>query len=164
MIARSPHSSNTHFYTLRLALRIHVSSSTKLLLDRSNEFELTLRGDIEVKGKGKMTTYWLNSWNSSPSGFVCNTVNCRQERDNHLCISQRSVCEMDCSTMEDGTPSERSLRSEAPPPPPPMQTTANNGTAHGPVADLAIELTGLEMVCESSRVEATKLNTVRSSA
>ncbi|XP_053086379.1 atrial natriuretic peptide receptor 2 isoform X2 [Pangasianodon hypophthalmus] len=41
------------------ALRIHVSSATKEVLDEFGYFDLQLRGDIEIKGKGKMRTYWL---------------------------------------------------------------------------------------------------------
>lgn len=46
-----------------LGLKIHVSESTKLFLEKAahgTDFDLTLRGEIDVKGKGKMTTYWLN--------------------------------------------------------------------------------------------------------
>lgn len=28
-------------------------------MDKFKEFDLNLRGEIDVKGKGKMTTYWL---------------------------------------------------------------------------------------------------------
>lgn len=41
------------------ALKIHVSAATRDVLQEFNCFQLELRGDIEVKGKGKMTTYWL---------------------------------------------------------------------------------------------------------
>ncbi|XP_062984886.1 atrial natriuretic peptide receptor 2 [Elgaria multicarinata webbii] len=41
------------------ALKIHVSSTTKEILDEFGCFELVLRGDVEMKGKGKMRTYWL---------------------------------------------------------------------------------------------------------
>lgn len=41
------------------ALKIHVSPKTKEVLDTFGTFELELRGEIEMKGKGKMTTYWL---------------------------------------------------------------------------------------------------------
>ncbi|KAM4708122.1 atrial natriuretic peptide receptor 2 [Discoglossus pictus] len=41
------------------ALRIHMSSATKEILDEFGCFQLELRGDIEMKGKGKMRTYWL---------------------------------------------------------------------------------------------------------
>ncbi|XP_059474478.1 atrial natriuretic peptide receptor 1 isoform X2 [Neocloeon triangulifer] len=42
-----------------LPLRIHVSSVTKAVLDTFKTFRLELRGEIEMKGKGKQTTYWL---------------------------------------------------------------------------------------------------------
>ncbi|RVE65502.1 hypothetical protein OJAV_G00117210 [Oryzias javanicus] len=41
------------------ALKIHVSSATKEVLDEFCYFNLQLRGDVEMKGKGKMRTYWL---------------------------------------------------------------------------------------------------------
>ncbi|XP_056409707.1 atrial natriuretic peptide receptor 2 [Hyla sarda] len=41
------------------ALKIHISSATKEVLDEFSCFQLELRGDIEMKGKGKMRTYWL---------------------------------------------------------------------------------------------------------
>ncbi|XP_055925455.1 atrial natriuretic peptide receptor 1-like isoform X2 [Argiope bruennichi] len=42
-----------------LPLRIHLSTKTKEVLDSFQTFILECRGDIEIKGKGKMTTYWL---------------------------------------------------------------------------------------------------------
>lgn len=44
---------------VRAALKIHVSAATRDVLQEFNCFQLELRGDISVKGKGKMTTYWL---------------------------------------------------------------------------------------------------------
>lgn len=41
-------------------LRIHVSEITKNILDKIGTFDLTERGLVEMKGKGKMLTYWLN--------------------------------------------------------------------------------------------------------
>ncbi|XP_075763065.1 atrial natriuretic peptide receptor 1 isoform X2 [Pelodiscus sinensis] len=41
------------------ALKIHLSSATKSALEEVGCFELELRGDVEMKGKGKMRTYWL---------------------------------------------------------------------------------------------------------
>lgn len=41
------------------ALKIHMSSATKEVLDEFGYFDLQLRGDVEMKGKGKMRTYWL---------------------------------------------------------------------------------------------------------
>lgn len=40
-------------------LKIHVSEVTKSILDSFGTFLLELRGEIEIKGKGKMTSYWL---------------------------------------------------------------------------------------------------------
>ncbi|XP_060726359.1 atrial natriuretic peptide receptor 1 [Tachysurus vachellii] len=40
-------------------LKIHVSSATHDVLQEFNCFHLELRGDVEMKGKGKMRTYWL---------------------------------------------------------------------------------------------------------
>ncbi|CAL8368570.1 unnamed protein product [Lota lota] len=42
-----------------LPQKIHTSSATYLALMKDNAYELQLRGEIEVKGKGKMNTYWL---------------------------------------------------------------------------------------------------------
>ncbi|OQV15634.1 Atrial natriuretic peptide receptor 2 [Hypsibius exemplaris] len=41
------------------ALRIHVSSSTKEILDELQYFHCISRGHIEVKGKGSMHTWWV---------------------------------------------------------------------------------------------------------
>ncbi|XP_076759179.1 atrial natriuretic peptide receptor 1 isoform X4 [Xylocopa sonorina] len=41
------------------ALMIHVSPKTKEILDTFGTFELTCRGEVTLKGKGTMTTYWL---------------------------------------------------------------------------------------------------------
>ncbi|XP_078533827.1 atrial natriuretic peptide receptor 2 [Lissotriton helveticus] len=41
------------------ALKIHLSDTTKQVLDEFRCFLLDLRGDVEMKGKGKMRTYWL---------------------------------------------------------------------------------------------------------
>lgn len=35
--------------------------ATKTIFDKFGTFELELRGDVELKGKGKVTTYWLVS-------------------------------------------------------------------------------------------------------
>ena len=41
------------------ALRIHVSEATKNILDRYGTFVLEPRGEVELKGKGRVTTHWL---------------------------------------------------------------------------------------------------------
>lgn len=42
-----------------VALKIHISPETKSILDTFQSFQLELRGEVEMKGKGKLTTYWL---------------------------------------------------------------------------------------------------------
>ncbi|XP_023219656.1 atrial natriuretic peptide receptor 1-like isoform X1 [Centruroides sculpturatus] len=42
-----------------LPLKIHVSSQTKEALDMFGCFNIELRGEVEMKGKGKLVTYWL---------------------------------------------------------------------------------------------------------
>ncbi|XP_055346518.1 atrial natriuretic peptide receptor 1-like [Paramacrobiotus metropolitanus] len=39
--------------------KIHISASTKLILDRFDDFIVSERGTIDIKGKGPMLTYWL---------------------------------------------------------------------------------------------------------
>ncbi|XP_024939358.1 receptor-type guanylate cyclase gcy-28 isoform X5 [Cephus cinctus] len=41
------------------ALKIHVSPKTKEILDTFGTFDLVCRGEVTMKGKGAMTTYWL---------------------------------------------------------------------------------------------------------
>ncbi|XP_029671492.1 atrial natriuretic peptide receptor 1-like [Formica exsecta] len=41
------------------ALKIHVSPKTKEILDTFGTFELVCRGEVILKGKGPMITYWL---------------------------------------------------------------------------------------------------------
>ncbi|KAM9385908.1 atrial natriuretic peptide receptor 1 [Pholidichthys leucotaenia] len=46
------------------ALKIHVSEATRLVLQDFSCFQLQLRGEVEVKGKGRMRTYWLQGENT----------------------------------------------------------------------------------------------------
>ncbi|KAA0710604.1 Atrial natriuretic peptide receptor 1 [Triplophysa tibetana] len=41
------------------SLKIHMSEATQAILEEFNCFKLELRGDVEMKGKGRMRTYWL---------------------------------------------------------------------------------------------------------
>lgn len=36
-----------------------MSDATKQILDKFGTFRMELRGDVELKGKGVVTTYWL---------------------------------------------------------------------------------------------------------
>ncbi|KPM04974.1 atrial natriuretic peptide receptor 1-like protein [Sarcoptes scabiei] len=50
--------------------KIHISESTKKLLDMFGCFTITPRGEVEIKGKGVMFTYWLDSGRRKlPSSF-----------------------------------------------------------------------------------------------
>ncbi|KAI4466754.1 guanylyl cyclase [Holotrichia oblita] len=40
-------------------LKIHISDATKDILDKFGTFKLELRGEVELKGKGFLTTHWL---------------------------------------------------------------------------------------------------------
>lgn len=55
------------------ALRIHLSEQTKQLLDHYDTFDLVERGVLDVKGKGKMKTYWLEG-ERQPVALVGNGV------------------------------------------------------------------------------------------
>lgn len=41
--------------------KIHISGDTKVVLDEIGRYETEFRGYVEVKGKGKMSTYWLKN-------------------------------------------------------------------------------------------------------
>ncbi|KAM4737844.1 uncharacterized protein FYW61_005179 isoform 2-T2 [Anableps anableps] len=58
-----------------LPQKIHTSSETYLALMKDNAYELQLRGEIDVKGKGKMNTYWLvghKNYSVQNDSLVCN--------------------------------------------------------------------------------------------
>ena len=40
-------------------MKIHISESTKEVLDKLGGFKIKLRGTVDVKGKGSMQTFWL---------------------------------------------------------------------------------------------------------
>lgn len=46
------------------ALKIHMSDATHTLLKNAKKFKIFERGEMDIKGKGKMVTYWLD-------GFEC---------------------------------------------------------------------------------------------
>ncbi|XP_014664156.1 PREDICTED: guanylate cyclase 2G-like [Priapulus caudatus] len=50
----------SHMESTSLALRIHLSQSTVDSLNKHGGFYVEKRGEIIMKGKGWMTTYWLN--------------------------------------------------------------------------------------------------------
>lgn len=44
---------------MMIAMKIHLTLETKLLLDTLGRFHTEHRGMVEVKGKGLLDTYWL---------------------------------------------------------------------------------------------------------
>ncbi|GFO08280.1 variable lymphocyte receptor c [Plakobranchus ocellatus] len=48
-----------------LPLKIQVAESTKMELEKTDRFILTIRGKVDIKGKGQMTTYWLEGYVTS---------------------------------------------------------------------------------------------------
>lgn len=49
------------------ALKIHMSHTTKQILDKFGTFDLAMRGFVSIKGKGEMMTFWLNGEKSNDS-------------------------------------------------------------------------------------------------
>lgn len=41
------------------ALRIHLSENTRVLLEQWGTFIVERRGEVELKGRGRMLTHWL---------------------------------------------------------------------------------------------------------
>lgn len=128
-----------HFYSFTfyfcIALRIHVSDTTKTFLDKTSDFELSLRGEIDVKGKGKMTTYWLVGLTDQAN----NNNNINDTASDYLCTSsQRSLCE-GCSPVEDGISSaERSPLHYYPPLVPEVNGKTNDLTVDRTVLSASI--------------------------
>lgn len=76
------------------ALKIHVSAATRDVLLEFNCFQLELRGEIDVKGKGKMTTYWLLGESDSQwwSTSDRRTTEDREERKVEKVSGSTSAC------------------------------------------------------------------------
>ncbi|XP_047460039.1 uncharacterized protein LOC125019341 [Mugil cephalus] len=77
-----------------LPQRIHTSSETYLALIKDNAYELQLRGEIEVKGKGKMNTYWLighKNYSVQNDSLVCHWDPSKTRKKKTLADSQDSV-------------------------------------------------------------------------
>lgn len=60
------------------ALKIHISQSTKLLLDTFGTFIMRERGEVEMKGKGKMLTYWLEGEHERMDGTADSLTTLRE--------------------------------------------------------------------------------------
>ncbi|CAI9726822.1 atrial natriuretic peptide receptor 1-like isoform X2 [Octopus vulgaris] len=65
-------------------LKIHVSPQSKAILDKFQTFILECRGPVEMKGKGKIITYWLLGEDPGSEGIM----NQSSEQISQLQISQ----------------------------------------------------------------------------
>ncbi|XP_048750955.2 atrial natriuretic peptide receptor 1-like isoform X4 [Ostrea edulis] len=72
-----------------LPLRIHVSPDTKKILDTFGTFELDLRGPVDMKGKGTITTYWLTGERVAPVTTVIDTMNVESPPTYENCINEK---------------------------------------------------------------------------
>lgn len=52
------------------ALKIHMSNTTKQILEKFGTFDITSRGITTIKGKGEMMTFWLNGENFKDSPII----------------------------------------------------------------------------------------------
>ncbi|XP_031573570.1 speract receptor-like [Actinia tenebrosa] len=68
------------------ALKIHISKEAKSYLDRFGVYDITERGNILLKGKGHVVTYWLNG---------------RTPRDQMTCLSPRATTAKSVSGEDD---------------------------------------------------------------
>ncbi|XP_074638228.1 atrial natriuretic peptide receptor 2-like isoform X3 [Acropora palmata] len=66
------------------ALKIHISKATKDNLDKIGGYLMQERGSIDIKGKGELTTYWLQ-------GKVFNTANIRKTRSETSSFSSSGI-------------------------------------------------------------------------
>ena len=69
-------------------LKIHTSDSCKHLLDQLGGYQLEERGNIEVKGKGLMSTYWLNGEENNQRRMKENCMNFSSRPSKLLCPKQ----------------------------------------------------------------------------
>ncbi|XP_076094871.1 uncharacterized protein LOC143065280 [Mytilus galloprovincialis] len=65
--------------------KIHISTSTYLLLSKLKKFQMKKRGSVSVKGKGNMITYWLvkstDSSDSKDADLCSDDDSCKQDNE-----------------------------------------------------------------------------------
>ncbi|XP_029993827.1 uncharacterized protein LOC115421954 [Sphaeramia orbicularis] len=108
-----------------LPQKIHTSSETYLALMKDNAYELQLRGEIEVKGKGKMNTYWLvghKNYSVQNDSLVCHwNPNMAKKKKKTLAGATVSAdnSSVTVQSLSDTTPTPLSLPSSTQTPPRP---------------------------------------------
>lgn len=50
-------------------MKIHISQDTADILSKFGTFSIEPRGEIEIKGKGQMSTYWLTGRSAGGSAL-----------------------------------------------------------------------------------------------
>ncbi|CAM5105605.1 unnamed protein product [Natator depressus] len=79
-----------------LPQKIHISSATYQALLMDDAYEIELRGEIEIKGKGKMKTYWLlgnKNYSVQNDSLVCHwnpAISRKKKMENSLMSAQQS--------------------------------------------------------------------------
>ncbi|XP_035829365.1 atrial natriuretic peptide receptor 1 [Aplysia californica] len=69
-----------------LPLRIHVSPDTATILQQFDTFHLEMRGAVEMKGKGAITTFWLLGEDNSP--YNIRQQGCNEPADKCLSVGK----------------------------------------------------------------------------
>ncbi|XP_061457300.1 speract receptor-like [Rhineura floridana] len=92
-----------------LPQKIHISSATYLALLEDDAYEIELRGEIEVKGKGKMKTYWLlgnKNYSVQNDSLVChwNPALSQKKMENSVPSIQQSSTGTVGKLMNERTP------------------------------------------------------------
>lgn len=75
------------------ALKIHMSHSTKQILDHFGTFDVTMRGFVSIKGKGEMMTFWLNGEKNSDASTIIIDQNQHRENgvDDYHLLGEKSL-------------------------------------------------------------------------
>lgn len=88
-------------------LKVHISASTKEVLEANfPNFKISLRGDIEIKGKGVMTTYWLDSEANRPPLTRGRTTGSSVEKQSSK--DKNSIKDMASHVITNNTPNNKS--------------------------------------------------------
>ncbi|XP_072304627.1 uncharacterized protein [Eucyclogobius newberryi] len=98
-----------------LPQKIHISSETYLALVKDNAYEMQLRGEVDVKGKGKMSTYWLvghKNYSVQNDSLVCHWNPSMARKKRAAAGSQASVAtsSVTVQSLTDNMPSPANQR------------------------------------------------------
>ncbi|EMP41513.1 hypothetical protein UY3_01221, partial [Chelonia mydas] len=83
-----------------LPQKIHISSATYQALLMDDAYEIELRGEIEIKGKGKMKTYWLlgnKNYSVQNDSLVCHwnpAISRKKKMENSPMSAQQQIAKL----------------------------------------------------------------------